>query len=266
MFGPKEFTRRDLMALNIQRAREHGVPGFNAVREAFKLPAYSSWMDMAAGDAEMATLLEDLYDGDIGNVDLWVGGMLEAGTTGPGQTFVAILRDQFTRIRDGDRWYFEYSRNGLFSADDVAAIKATKLSDILKRNGVDNVQDDVFFHLAGDVCPQPYQLNGSLPEHLNECSPLDTFDYYVRGCRAACARAVTGRRLALTHNPRWPVGVGEPQPHRHHARHCGHLDHDRGLLCLALREGRQAGQGGCEADTRSAQALTTRCVRRGHPC
>lgn len=37
LFGPLEFSRRDLMALNIQRARDHGVPDFNSARRAYGL-------------------------------------------------------------------------------------------------------------------------------------------------------------------------------------------------------------------------------------
>lgn len=37
VFGPLEFSRRDLMAINIQRARDHGLPDYNTVRELFNL-------------------------------------------------------------------------------------------------------------------------------------------------------------------------------------------------------------------------------------
>lgn len=37
VFGPLEFSRRPLMAINIQRARDHGVPDYNTVRRSYGL-------------------------------------------------------------------------------------------------------------------------------------------------------------------------------------------------------------------------------------
>lgn len=58
---------------------------------------------------QIAGELETLYK-RIDNVDLWVGGILETGD-GPGELFTAIIKDQFRRIRDGDRFWYENKQN-----------------------------------------------------------------------------------------------------------------------------------------------------------
>ena len=51
--------------------------------------------------------ISKLYKNDTDNVDIWVGGMLEAGKEGPGELFTKIILDQFLRLRDGDRFWYE---------------------------------------------------------------------------------------------------------------------------------------------------------------
>ncbi len=53
----------------------------------------------------------------------------------------AVYFNLITRIRDGDRFYFE---NAL-DADLAAEIKATRLSDVIERNTSLDVQDEVFW-------------------------------------------------------------------------------------------------------------------------
>lgn len=46
LFGPMEFTRRDLGALNIMRGRDNGLPDYNTAREAYGLQRHKTWMDI----------------------------------------------------------------------------------------------------------------------------------------------------------------------------------------------------------------------------
>ncbi len=60
---------------------------------------------------ELISALQRVYGGGMDNVDLYIGGMLES-TFDPGPLFRAIIKEQFQRIRDADRFWFENSENG----------------------------------------------------------------------------------------------------------------------------------------------------------
>jgi dual oxidase len=51
-----------------------------------------------------------LHNNTLDNVDVWVGGILETDK-GPGELFTEIIKDQFTRIRDGDRFWYKNMNN-----------------------------------------------------------------------------------------------------------------------------------------------------------
>ena len=62
--------------------------------------------------------LEEAYGNNMMNIDLYVGGMLES-YGGPGPLFTKIIQQQFERLRDADRFWFENKENGLFTAEEV---------------------------------------------------------------------------------------------------------------------------------------------------
>ena len=54
----------------------------------------------------------EVHDDDITKMDIWTGGLFETTPMGPGELFREIILDQFLRIRDGDRFWFENRQNG----------------------------------------------------------------------------------------------------------------------------------------------------------
>lgn len=140
LFGPPGAGGHDLVALNIQRGRDHGLPDYNTVRQAIGLPPITSFADLT-DDVEVQNKLQELY-GDVNNIDLFVGGLVEKPVTGSmlGSVFQKIVKEQFEAIREGDKFWYETRLDRTL----VHCIKKTKLSDILKRNtSICNVHDHV---------------------------------------------------------------------------------------------------------------------------
>eukprot|EP00118_Oscarella_pearsei_P019388 m.205827 g.205827 ORF g.205827 m.205827 type:complete len:786 (+) comp39662_c0_seq2:139-2496(+) len=147
----------DLAALNIQRGRDHGLPGYFAVRESVYLALRKAGIKARTPfiDYRKQKLLQNVY-GSIKTIDLWVGGLSETslemslprskqdgGQLGP--TFAVILAKQFRNTRDGDRFFWlnqhidptkRLSRPVLTAAQ-REAIRNTNLATYLCNN-VDN--------------------------------------------------------------------------------------------------------------------------------
>jgi hypothetical protein len=145
LFGAPGQGGLDLASLNIQRGRDHGLADYNSVREAYGLPRVESF-DEITSDPETQQTLAELY-GTVDNIDLWVGGLAEDHVAGSsvGPTVQRIIADQFERLRDGDRHWYQ----NVFSGRELRQIEQTHLSDIIKRNTtVTNLQDNVFYFRA----------------------------------------------------------------------------------------------------------------------
>ncbi|MET9959521.1 peroxidase family protein [Streptomyces sp. NPDC006326] len=133
----------DLVAVDIQRARDHGVPDYNRCREAYGLSPRRTFAELTP-DPVVQAKLSAAY-GDIHLVDPLIGGLAEPHVPGTafGPLFTAVITDQLTRTRAGDRLWFE--NDPALTPAEVAAIKRTKMSDVIKRNTqISNIQDDVF--------------------------------------------------------------------------------------------------------------------------
>jgi len=141
LFGPPGAGGFDLPSLNIQRGRDHGLADYNDTREAYGLPRVTSF-DQITDNDELADALQEVY-GSVNNIDLWVGCLAEDHADGAsvGPLVSAIVSDQFERLRDGDRFWYENQ----FTGDQLDDLHDLRLSDVIKRNTqIDNIQSDVF--------------------------------------------------------------------------------------------------------------------------
>lgn len=142
LFGAPGAGGLDLASLNIQRGRDLGMASYVDLREAMGLDPVTSF-DQITSDTGLAARLEAVY-GDVGLVDAWVGGLAEDHVAGGmvGETFAAVLVDQFTRLRAGDPMWSEVRG---FSQAELDELWSTRLSDIIVRNSdIDAMQTNVF--------------------------------------------------------------------------------------------------------------------------
>lgn len=142
LFGAPGSPGFDLAALNLQRGRDHGLPSLNEARAALGFRTATRF-DQITGEAEVAGKLASVYSGPD-QVDLWIGGLCEPHVRGSmvGPVFRRILADQFTRLRDGDRFWYEKA----LPRELVDLVHRQTLATIIRRNTEigDELPDNVF--------------------------------------------------------------------------------------------------------------------------
>ena len=131
----------DLAALNIQRSRDHGLPGFTQWRNFCQ-----RIFNISSDTENQLTFLRfmQLY-GNLDNVELWVGGLAEDRLPGSllGATFACIFGLTFRNSRDGDRFFYERPR--VFTRAQLVQIRRTTLSSVICANtGITTIQPDAF--------------------------------------------------------------------------------------------------------------------------
>lgn len=149
LFGPPGAGGLDLAAININRGRERGLPDYNSVRQFVGIGAATDWSDINS-DPAFSGLMEDVY-GDINEIDPWVGFLGEEKMPNAlfGPTVIELMRDQFQRLRDGDRFYFQIDPG--LTTQERNEIANTKLADVVRRNtDITIMQGNVFKSLPHD--------------------------------------------------------------------------------------------------------------------
>lgn len=143
LFGTPGNGALDLVSLNIQRGRDHGLPTYNQARIEMGLTPAATWADVTSNTTIQERLILT-YDSNIEMIDVWVGGLAEDHMPGAlvGPLFFKILKDQFERFRDGDRFFYK----NMYSENEIKKIEKTTLADIIRRNTKieKEIQNNVF--------------------------------------------------------------------------------------------------------------------------
>ncbi|MEO0424124.1 MAG: peroxidase family protein [Pseudomonadota bacterium] len=145
LFGAPGDGGLDLVSLNIQRGRDHGVPSYNAMREALGLVPLVSIGEIT-DDLTVANEILQAY-GDVDDIDLWVGALAEDKVEGSqlGEVMHTILVRQFEALRDGDRFWYERH----LTRDELARVRGRTLAEVIRDNtGVGPELDDDVFRVA----------------------------------------------------------------------------------------------------------------------
>ncbi|XP_046649370.1 uncharacterized protein LOC124340779 isoform X2 [Daphnia pulicaria] len=175
----KPFSGLDLAALNIQRARDHGIRPYNDYRALCNLKRARTFEDLSREvTPEIITRLKQTYE-HVDDIDLFPGGLAETSLHGGlvGPTFACIIAMQFRQLRKCDRFWYE---NGdpliRFTEAQLAEIRKATVSKLICDNsdGIDTTQRSAFDQ------SEPF-LNPRVP-----CRSLPSIDLELWKERVSC--------------------------------------------------------------------------------
>lgn len=146
LFTTAHAVSLDLAAMNIQRGRDHALQSYMEYRKLCKLSTSNTFEGLDdISSASVRAKLKQLY-GHPDNIDLFVGGILEDQMAGArvGPLFRCLLVEQFKKLRDGDRFYYE--NPSMFKPEQLTELKQATLARVLCDNGdnITRISENVF--------------------------------------------------------------------------------------------------------------------------
>jgi hypothetical protein len=164
LFAKKGAFGADLLSTNMRRAREVGLPNYGRARVIYGFDPQPSF-----NYSEWADNFRIAYGGDDPTqCDPWLCCLLESGINGGelGDVNHEVVRRQFKRLREGDRFWYE---NNQLDTATLKEVKATKMAHIILRNSkVKTIKCDIF-EVPGD----PYTGTAG-PDCHQEVPPATT--------------------------------------------------------------------------------------------
>uniref|UniRef100_A0A182RDN6 Oxidase/peroxidase n=1 Tax=Anopheles funestus TaxID=62324 RepID=A0A182RDN6_ANOFN len=176
------FSGFDLIALNIHRGRDHGIPSYNNYRALCNLKRAQTWEDLGREiPPEVIARLRRIY-AHVDDIDLFPGGMserpLQGGLVGP--TFACIIAIQFRQLRKCDRFWYE-------NEDPVVKFTEQQLTEIRKTTLAKIVCESL--DITGDMQRAAFDLPSNFLNPRVPCSSMPQIDLsawrenVVQGCQ-----------------------------------------------------------------------------------
>ena len=142
--------------------------------------------DLALPDLIRRTGVEIDYRYKLDNIDLWVGVLAEdhAPSSSVGQLGKTIIADQFQRLRDGDRFWYQRQ----FSGTTLASLEQTTLAKVIERNTtITNLQSNVFFMTGRCYFLIANSIHDATSRAGGERAPIHAALALYRRNRSVCA-------------------------------------------------------------------------------
>jgi len=130
-------TWMDLVAINIQRGRDHGIPGYNKYRAVCGMDRAHTFSELSGEiPADIVKRLTEVYK-HPDDVDLFTGLLMEKHLPGAlvGPTLGCLIALQFRQLRQCDRfWYESGDPTVRFTPAQLQEVRVSSLSSLLCRN------------------------------------------------------------------------------------------------------------------------------------
>ncbi|OQV26032.1 putative Peroxidasin-like protein [Hypsibius exemplaris] len=174
---PSNFFRilkpSSLVSINIQRGRDHGIPGYMQWRKFCNLPTANSFAALKGLKAMPDAVVDKLQKvyATVEDIDFYVAGLSEERIKPDGiigETMGCIIAEQFARLRSGDRFWYD---NDLplpsrLSNEQLAAIRRTSMSSILCSTALS----------MNGIQPRAFETTNQIGNDRIDCSRIPTLD------------------------------------------------------------------------------------------
>ena len=165
----------DLMAINIQRGRDHGINSYTRTRDACSSQARFAHLYDANGKAKMRPSWDkviNFYNGEE-EIDLYVGMLMEEPVPGAvvGPTTMCGIVDQFIALKLGDKHWYE--NDDMFTPEQLASIKDMTLGNVFC-HGFSDEEFTVTHQWPLKLLDQTF---AGKPNGRVACSDLKSFDF-----------------------------------------------------------------------------------------